>query len=160
MGSQKDLLCFALLAIAHTLCTILVSNTVEVTLFDIYNMGQWSCHSIAVCVCLCVRIQVPRPFSCMWWMFLIERQRSSVPHATFTHTHTPTLTQLQLAAFLRYQTHVVLAPGLSTALFSVPRLVCTLSPPSFFNRKLLRRVPDWSGVLESARELRGEEMIY
>lgn len=38
-------------------------------------------------VCACPRLG-SGPFRCLWWMFLIDRQRSSVPYTTFSLTFT------------------------------------------------------------------------
>lgn len=101
---------------------------------------QYVCIYVHLCVCVCAK-WASRPFCCLWWMFLIERQRSSVPRVLFLSLAHGS----NSAAFLRYQTHVTLP----TVSLSAPRRVCTLSPPRLFipraNRKLLQRVPDWSG---------------
>lgn len=79
-------------------------------------------------------------------MFLIERQRSSVPHVLFlvlTHSSIS-------AAFLRYQTHVTpphrslycLPLSTSQSLYSfTPRLFIYQA----LNESSYRAVPDWSG---------------
>lgn len=109
---------------------------------------QYVCIYVHLCVCVCAK-WASRPFCCLWWMFLIERQRSSVPRVLFLSLAHGS----NSAAFLRYQTHVTLP----TVSLSAPRRVCTLSPPRLFipraNRKLLQRVPDWLGGSLNPREI-------
>lgn len=112
-------------------------------------LARYSCAWTYVCAC-------PRlgsgPFRCLWWMFLIDRQRSSVPYATFSLTFTHIWLKLS-------SVH-----SISNTCRSPPRSLNRLAlsssgslhtfTPQLLNPKLVQRVPDWSRVLESTREIR------